>query len=102
MEEALVKLSVKRLADHFTCNPEPGGGWQQCAGIVFHHTRAVAEAPEKMKKGLSGSGGFDFWAQASSKDSKDPKNLPEYWKDVLTQVTFNFISNTEFVGSHTG
>ena len=102
MEEALVKLSVKRLADHFTCNPEPGGGWQQCAGIVFHHTRAVAEAPEKMKKGLSGSGGFDFWAQASSKDSKDPKNLPEYWKDVLTQVTFNFISNIGFVESHTG
>ena len=37
-------------------------------------------------KGLSGSGGFDFWAQANSKDGKDPKNLPEYWKEVLQQV----------------
>ena len=50
MEEALVKLSIVRVADYFTCSPEPGGGWQHCAGIVFHHTRAVAEAPLKMKK----------------------------------------------------
>jgi len=87
MEEALVKLSIARVADYFTCSPEPGGGWQHCAGIVFHQTRAVAEAPLKMKKGLSGSGGFDFWAQANCKDSVTPKNLPEYWKEVLKQVS---------------
>lgn len=87
MEEALVKLSIARVADYFTCSPEPGGGWQHCAGIVFHHTRAVAEAPLKMKKGLSGSGGFDFWAQEHTKNSATPKNLPEYWKEVLKQVS---------------
>jgi len=87
MEEALVKLSISRVADYFTCSPEPGGGWLHCAGIVFHQTRAVAEAPLKMKKGLSGSGGFDFWAQANCKDSVTPKNLPEYWKEVLKQVS---------------
>ena len=93
MEEALVKLSIARLADYFTCSPEPGGGWQHCAGIVFHHTRAVAEAPLKMKKGLSGSGGFDFWAQEHTKSSATPKNLPEYWKEVLKQVhTINWLS----------
>ena len=88
MEEALVKLSIARVADYFTCSPEPGGGWQHCAGIVFHHTRAVAEAPLKMKKGLSGSGGFDFYAQEHSKNSLTPKNLPEYWKEVLKQVLY--------------
>ena len=93
MEEALVKLSIARVADYFTCSPEPGGGWQHCAGIVFHHTRAVAEAPLKMKKGLSGSGGFDFWAQEHTKSSATPKNLPEYWKEVLKQVhTINWLS----------
>jgi len=86
MEEALVKLSIARVADYFTCSPEPGGGWQQCAGIVFHHTRAVAEAPDKIKKGLSGSGGFDFWAKGLS-GSADTKNLTEYWKEVLQQVS---------------
>ena len=96
MEEALVKLSIARLADYFTCSPEPGGGWQHCAGIVFHHTRAVAEAPLKMKKGLSGSGGFDFWAQANCKDSVSPKNLPEYWKEVLKQVILCFTTKLCF------
>ena len=87
MEEALVKLSIARVADYFTCSPEPGGGWQQCAGIVFHHTRAVAEAPDKIKKGLSGSGGFDFWAKGLS-GSAATKNLTEYWKEVLQQVLY--------------
>ena len=32
VEEALVRLSVERLADHATYNPEAGGGWQLCAG----------------------------------------------------------------------
>lgn len=87
VEEALVRLSVERLADHATYNPEAGGGWQLCAGLVFHHTRAVAEAPLKIKKGLSDSGGFNFWAKADSKDSVNPKALPEYWKAVLMQVS---------------
>jgi hypothetical protein len=31
--------------------------WKECAATVFHTTRAVAEAPEKLKKNLSGSAG---------------------------------------------
>ena len=37
-------------------------------------------------QGLSDSGGFNFWAKADSKDSVNPKALPEYWKAVLMQV----------------
>ena len=91
MEEALVRLSVERVADFLTCNPEPSGGWQQCAGIVFHHTRAVAEAPHNMKKSISGSGSFDFYAPEHGKDSVSPKNLAEYWKEVLKQVIIDEI-----------
>jgi hypothetical protein len=29
--------------------------WKECAASVFHTTRAVAEAPEKLKKNLAGS-----------------------------------------------
>ena len=47
----------------------------------------MAEAPLKIKKGLSDSGGFNFWAKADSKDSVNPKALPEYWKAVLMQVS---------------
>jgi hypothetical protein len=50
VEEALVQLAVDGVADHLTVSPGPGGDWQQAAAIVFHHTRAVAEAPLKLKK----------------------------------------------------
>jgi hypothetical protein len=38
--------------------------WKECAASVFHTTRAVAEAPEKLKKNLSGSAskfGLHMW-----------------------------------------
>jgi len=87
MEEALVSLSLDRVADHLTFDRATDKGWRDCGGSVFHQTRAVAEAPLKLKKGLSGSAGFNFWAKADSKDSVAPKNLPEYWKQVLMQVS---------------
>ena len=65
-----------------------GVGSKDLAGAVFHHTRAVAEAPLKLKKGLTGSGGFSFWARADSKDCVDNKNLKEYWKQILMQVKY--------------
>ena len=87
MEEALVSLSIDRVADHLTYDRAPDKGWRDCGCSVFHQTRAVAEAPLKLKKGLSGSAGFNFWAKADSKDSVAPKNLPEYWKQVIMQVS---------------
>ena len=87
MEEALLSLSLDRIADHLTFDRATDKGWRDCGGSVFHQTRAVAEAPLKLKKGLSGSAGFNFWAKADSKDSVAPKNLPEYWKQVLMQVS---------------
>lgn len=87
MEEALVSLSLDRIADHLTFDRGTDKGWRDCGGSVFHQTRAVAEAPLKLKRGLSGSAGFNFWAKADSKDSVAPKNLPEYWKQVLMQVS---------------
>ena len=86
MEEALVSLSIDRIADHLTFDKTTDKGWKDCGGSVFHQTRAVAEAPLKLKKGLSGSAGFSFWAKADCKDCVAPKNLPEYWKQVLMQV----------------
>ena len=59
---------------------------------MFHHTRAVAETPLKLKKGLSGSGGFSFWARAGGKDCVDQRNLAEYWKELLmTGVNIMFL-----------
>jgi len=87
MEEALVSLSLDRIADHLTFDRGTDKGWRDCGGSVFHQTRAVAEAPLKLKRGLSGSAGFNFWAKADSKDSVAPKNLPEFWKQVLMQVS---------------
>jgi len=87
MEEALVSLSIDRIADHLTFDKATDKGWKECGGSVFHQTRAVAEAPLKLKKGLSGSAGFSFWAKADCKDCVAPKNLPEYWKQVLMQVS---------------
>ena len=87
IEEALVSLSLDRVADHLTFDKATDKGWKDCGGSVFHQTRAVAEAPLKLKKGLSGSAGFSFWAKADGKDSVAPKNLPEYWKQVLMQVS---------------
>ena len=54
---------------------------------MFHQTRAVAEAPLKLKKGLSSSGGFSFLASAGGKNCVDVKNLSEYWKQILMTVT---------------
>ena len=54
---------------------------------MFHHTRGVAEAPLKLRKGLSGAGGFSFWAKADGKDCVDVKNLAEYWKQILMTVS---------------
>ena len=54
---------------------------------MFHHTRGVAEAPLKMRKGLAGAGGFSFWAKADGKDCVDVKNLTEYWKQILMTVS---------------
>ena len=54
---------------------------------MFHHTRGVAEAPLKLRKGLSGAGGFSFWAKADGKDCVDVKNLTEYWKQILMTVS---------------
>ncbi|XP_023335234.1 crossover junction endonuclease EME1 isoform X2 [Eurytemora carolleeae] len=62
-------------------------GWKECACNVFHQTRAVAEAPEKLKKSVSSSASFEFYAKAEGKDCISPKNLVEYWKQVLMQVT---------------
>jgi len=88
MEEALVSLSIEGLADHLTFDKANSAkGWRDCGGTVFHHTRAVAEAPLKLKKGLSGSAGFSFWAKADTKDCVALKNLPEYWKQVIMQVS---------------
>ena len=87
IEEALVSLSLDRIADHLAFDKATDKGWKDCGGSVFHQTRAVAEAPLKLKKGLSGSAGFSFWAKADGKDSVAPKNLPEYWKQVLMQVS---------------
>ena len=54
---------------------------------MFHHTRGVAEAPLKLRKGLAGAGGFSFWAKADGKDCVDVKNLTEYWKQILMTVS---------------
>ena len=35
-------------------------GWKECACNVFHQTRAVAEAPEKLKKSVSSSASTYF------------------------------------------
>jgi len=85
-EEALVRLSLDAIVDHMTFS-KSNSGWNELASVVFHHTRAVAEAPLKIKKGLTGSAGFNFWARADSRDSVDQKNLPEYWKQILMQVS---------------
>ena len=85
-EEALVSLSLDGLADHLTFDKSASKGWKELAGTVFHHTRAVAEAPLKLKKGLTGSAGFNFWASADGKNCVDSKNLTEYWKQILMQV----------------
>ena len=92
-EEALVSLSLDSLADHLTFDKARDKGWREMAGTVFHQTRAVAEAPLKLKKGLSGSAGFNFWASADGKNCVDSKNLTEYWKQILMQV-FTFRHNT--------
>jgi len=86
-EEALVRLSLDSIVDHMTFSKSPSSGWSDLAGTVFHQTRAVAEAPLKIKKGLTGSAGFNFWARADSRDCIDNKNLPEYWKQILMQVS---------------
>ena len=62
-------------------------GWSDLARAVFHHTRGVAEAPLKLRQGLSGAGGFSFWAKADGKDCVDVKNLTEYWKQMLMTVS---------------
>ena len=85
-EEAVVSLSLDNVVDYLTFDKSSSKGWKDLAGTVFHQTRAVAEAPLKLKKGLSGSGGFSFWARADSKDCVDSKNLSEYWKQMLMQV----------------
>ena len=36
---------------------------------------------------LLGAAGFSFWARADSKDCVDSKNLTEYWKQMLMQVS---------------
>ena len=87
VEESLVSLSLDSTADHLTFSRSQTKGWRDLAGSVFHQTRAVAEAPEKLKKGMSGSGGFSFWARADSRDCVDSKNLTEYWKQMLMQVS---------------
>ena len=77
-EEAVVSLSLDNVVDYLTFDKSSSKGWKDLAGTVFHQTRAVAEAPLKLKKGLSGSGGFSFWARADSKDCVDSKN-PNGW-----------------------
>ena len=62
-------------------------GWRELGQAVFHQTRGVAEAPLKLRKGLSGAGGFSFWAKADGKDCVDVKNLAEYWKQILMTVS---------------
>jgi len=87
VEEALLTVSIDRHADHLTFDRSSSTGWRDLAGTVFHHTRAVAEAPGKLKKNVSDAAGFSFWAKADSKDCVAPKNLPEYWKQVIMQVS---------------
>ena len=36
---------------------------------------------------ILGAAGFSFWARADSKDCVDSKNLTEYWKQMLMQVS---------------
>eukprot|EP00088_Acartia_fossae_P000937 TRINITY_DN10349_c0_g1_i4.p1 TRINITY_DN10349_c0_g1~~TRINITY_DN10349_c0_g1_i4.p1 ORF type:complete len:495 (-),score=84.80 TRINITY_DN10349_c0_g1_i4:248-1732(-) len=86
-QEALLTLSIEGTMDYLTFDKATDKGWKECAGLVFHHTRAIAEAPDKLKKNISSSAGFDFYAKADVKDSISPKNLVEYWKQVLMQVT---------------
>jgi len=86
-QEALLSLSIESVMDYRTFDKDTSKGWKDLAGMVFHHTRAVAEAPEKLKKNISNSAGFEFYAKADVKDSISPKNLLEYWKQVLMQVT---------------
>jgi len=87
-EMALLSLSMDDVMDYLTFDKsnDKTKGWKECAGLVFHHTRAIAEAPEKLKKNISNSAGFDFYA-ADIKDSISAKNLYEYWKQMLMQVT---------------
>jgi len=87
IEEALLTVSIDRHADYLNYDKSSNSGWRDLAGTVFHHTRAVAEAPGKLKKNASDSAGFSFWAKADSKDCVAPKNLPEYWKQVMMQVS---------------
>lgn len=87
IEEALLTVSIDRHADYLTYDKSSNTGWRDLAGTVFHHTRAVAEAPGKLKKNISDAAGFSFWAKADSKDCVAPKNLPEYWKQVMMQVS---------------
>jgi len=86
-QEALLTLSIDNILDFRTFDKATDKGWKDCAGLVFHHTRAIAEAPEKLKKNISSSAGFEFYAKADGKDSISPKNLQEYWKQVIMQVT---------------
>ena len=37
--------------------------------------------------------GFEFFAKGDSKDCISPKNLLEYWKQVLMQVSAVFMEN---------
>jgi len=87
MQESLLTLSINRVMDHLTFDKASDKGWKDCASSVFHQTRAVAEAPEKIKKSISSSASFEFYAKADGKDCISPKNLTEYWKQVLMQVS---------------
>ena len=82
-----VKVRLSRLSRLSSGFDKSCSGWRDLGCAVFHQTRAVAEAPLKLKKGISGSAGFSYWAKAGGKNCVDVKNLAEYWKQILMTVS---------------